>query len=108
MYSLYPVTMDTETLDTEALDRQSVEILSTETQPEDGQSIEGNSLDRQIVDDEQIVDAEPGITVVSVTIQLPKIPAVVHSLVEFRYRNFDLNFTLIYHAQSLIWKPCKC
>lgn len=69
MYSLYPVTMDTETLDTEAMDRQSVEKLSTETQPTDRQSIEENSMDRQMVDDEQIEDAEPGITVVSVTIQ---------------------------------------
>ena len=91
MYSLYPVTMDTETLDTEAMDRQSVEKLSTETQPEDRQSIEGNSLDRQTVDDEQIVDADRGISVVSfsVTIQLP----VVHSLVGFRYPNFRVQIS---------------
>ena len=67
MYSLYPVTMDTETLDTEAMDKQSVEKLSTETQPTDKQSIEENSMYRQMVDDEQIVDPEPEITVVSVT-----------------------------------------
>ena len=66
MYSLYPVTMDTETLDTEAMNRQSVEKLSTDTQVKDRQSVEGNSMDRQMVDEEQTVIAEPGITVVSV------------------------------------------
>ena len=63
MYSLYPVTMDRETLDTEAMERQSVEKLSTDT------PVEGNSTDRQMTDGEQIVDAEPGITVVSGAIQ---------------------------------------
>lgn len=106
MYSLYPVTMDTETLDTKAMDRQSVEKLSTETQPTDRQSIEENSMDRQMVDDEQIEDAEPGITVVSVTIQSylkfvnlfiyllkktgkrnHKILWLIHLFQEFRYLN---------------------
>jgi len=68
--------------------------LSTEAQPEDRQSIEGNSLDRQTVDDEQIGDVEPGITVVSVTIQLPKILWFIHLL------SSDLNFNLICHLQS--------
>lgn len=60
MYSLYPVTMNTEAMDT-----QSVEKLSIDTQPKDRQSVEVNSLDRETVDDEQIVDAEPGITVLT-------------------------------------------
>lgn len=64
MYSLYPVTMDTEVIDT-----QSVEKLSIDTQPKDRQSVEGNFLDRETMDDEQIVDAEPGITVVNVVLQ---------------------------------------
>jgi len=55
--------MDRETLDTEAMERQSVEKLSTDT------PVEGNSTDRQMTDGEQIVDAEPGITVVSGAIQ---------------------------------------
>lgn len=65
MYSLYPVTMDTEVMDT-----QSVEKLSIDTLPKDRQSVEGNFLDRETMDDEQIVDAEPGITVVNVILQL--------------------------------------
>lgn len=65
MYSLYPVTMDTGVMDT-----QSVEKLSIDTLPKDRQSVEGNFLDRETMDDEQIVDAEPGITVVNVILQL--------------------------------------
>ena len=61
--------MDRETLDAEAMERQSVEKLSTDMQPKDRQPVEGNSTDRQMEDGEEIVDAEPGVTVVSGAIQ---------------------------------------